>query len=98
MILFFLMSGFVIEHSFELSRNKDFLTYFQKRFYRIYIPLTIVMMTQYLLLSFQNGQLINPRMKELAGNLLMLQDVVGTKPNVICGSLPGQFTTLVTFV
>src|SRR5450432_1536192 len=89
-ILFFLMSGFVIEYSFEISKDKSFWSYFQKRFYRIYIPLGIVMITQYVMLSVKNGGLVNPEWLQLGGNIFMLQDVSGLKPNVICNPYLGN--------
>jgi len=89
-ILFFLMSGFVIGYSFELSKDKSFWSYFQKRFYRIFIPLGIVMATQYAIISIQSGFFIYPRWLELAGNILMLQDVAALKPNVICSPYLGN--------
>ena len=41
-ILFFLLSGFVINYAFQTGKNKTFRTYFLKRFSRIYIPLLII--------------------------------------------------------
>lgn len=42
-ILFFLLSGFVIYHSFIKSKDhSNFKVFFWKRFLRIYIPLIIV--------------------------------------------------------
>lgn len=89
-ILFFLMSGFVIGYSFELSKDKSFWSYFQKRFYRIYIPLIIVMITHYAFRSYESGSLINPQWLQVAGNLFMLQDIAALKPNVIIGPYLGN--------
>lgn len=82
-ILFFLMSGFVIGYSFQRSKDKSFLSYFQKRFYRIYIPLICVLLTHFVIKCFASGALIDPQWKNLFGNMLMLQDVSSLKPNVI---------------
>jgi len=90
-IVFFLISGFVIGYSFENSENKSFWSYFQKRFYRIYIPLCIIMITQYTILSVENGMLINPQWLQLSGNIFMLQDVATLKPNVICSPYLGNY-------
>ena len=38
-IMFLILSGFVIKYSWEKNPNKTFKTYFLKRFVRIYIPL-----------------------------------------------------------
>jgi len=89
-ILFFLMSGFVIGYSFDRSKDKSFESYFQKRFYRIFIPLIFVIVTHYLILSYQKGFFINPQWVQLFGNLLMLQDISALKPNVICDPYLGN--------
>jgi peptidoglycan/LPS O-acetylase OafA/YrhL len=80
-ILFFLLSGFVIEYSFERSKDKSFKSYFLKRSTRIYIPLFFVLILSYALQSIAVGELINPAAGSLIANILMLQDVK-IKPNV----------------
>ena len=82
-ILFFLLSGFVIKFSFEKSRNKQFGNYFSKRFYRIFIPLVVVFAIGYLANSYNAGHWINPDLPRLLGNLFMLQDFATVKPNVL---------------
>jgi peptidoglycan/LPS O-acetylase OafA/YrhL len=82
-ILFFLLSGFVINFSFAQSRDKTFRTYFFKRATRIYIPLSIVMALGYLMECYDVGEAVNVHPKELLLNLLMLQDISSLKPNVI---------------
>lgn len=82
-ILFFLLSGFVINYSHNLSKDKSFRTYFSKRFFRIYIPLIFIFAASYFLAAYQAGALIDPRLKELILNILMLQDWDAVKPNVI---------------
>ena len=82
-ILFFLLSGFVIKFSFENSSNKSFGNYFSKRFYRIYIPLLIVFAIGYLTSSYNAGYWISPEPARLLGNLFMLQDYASVKPNVL---------------
>ena len=84
-ILFFLLSGFVIQLSFLKSRDKSFTGYFLKRFYRIYIPLLVVFAIGYLSKSFNAGFLVDPQWGNMLGNLLMLQDWIDAKPNVIVG-------------
>lgn len=85
-ILFFVLSGFVINYSFRRSRDKTFKTYFVKRAARIYVPLLLVFLTSYLLASYNQGNLINPELKVLVLNILMLQDWALVKPNVITGA------------
>ena len=82
-ILFFLISGFVIKFAFEKARDKSFRTYFLKRFYRIYIPLLIVLFIGYFLMSYNAGHWIDPQLVVLVGNLAMLQDYGDVKPNII---------------
>ena len=81
-ILFFLISGFVIKYAFERASSKRFADYFRKRFYRIYLPLIIVLGLGYLARSHAAGQWIDPQLGVLLGNLLMFQDYVDVKPNV----------------
>ena len=82
-ILFFLLSGFVINYSFQFAKDKTFKIYFIKRFSRIFIPLLIIMALGYAIESFRAGFLVNPEIKSLILNLLMLQDISSLKPNVI---------------
>jgi len=89
-ILFFLLSGFVIHHSFTRGSDKAFRTYFVKRALRIYVPLLAVLATSYLVLSIHAGVPIDPQPAILAGNLLMLQDWAWSKPNVIVHAYLGN--------
>ncbi|MEE9321737.1 MAG: acyltransferase [Granulosicoccus sp.] len=82
-ILFFLISGFVINHSFRTGNDFTFRTYFIKRFTRIYIPLFVVFAVGFLTESFNAGQWVVVGLKPLVLNLLMLQDAGGMKPGVI---------------
>jgi peptidoglycan/LPS O-acetylase OafA/YrhL len=84
-ILFFILSGFVIKFTYEKSRNKSFKNYFIRRFVRLYAPLLIIFILAYVLKCIQEGAMANPEFLRLGGNLLMLQDVVTQKPHVICG-------------
>lgn len=84
-ILFFVLSGFVIYYSFEKSVNKTFSFFFKKRFLRIYIPVIIVFITNYILLSYYNRVFFEFDFKELIGNLLMFQDLEDKRPNVLVG-------------
>lgn len=82
-ILFFVLSGFVIYFSFTKSKNKDFLTYFTKRFLRIFFPLIIIFIVNYSLVLFYKNVIEYGDSRTLICNLLMLQDSLGKKPNVI---------------
>ncbi|PTS93173.1 acyltransferase, partial [Pedobacter sp. HMWF019] len=48
-MLFFILSGFVIHYSFQRSADRSFRTFLKKRFLRIYIPLIIVFIISYIL-------------------------------------------------
>ena len=85
-ILFFLLSGFVINYSYQRSADKSFGTYFLKRALRIYIPLFAIFFTSYILLAYNAKDWINPELKTLGLNILMLQDWEVVKPNVITPS------------
>src|SRR3954449_2965516 len=69
-ILFFLLSGFVIKYSFERSKDKSFKSYFLKRFTRIYIPLIFILVLSYVLQSIVAGKLNDPATGTLIANLL----------------------------
>lgn len=89
-ILFFIMSGFVIQYSFDKSKDKSFKNYFLKRFYRIYIPLIIVFIANYIVLIIEKHVFQPINIQELLGNLFMLQDLFGLKQNVICSPFLGN--------
>ncbi len=71
--IFFVISGFVIQLSYERSKDKSFKSYFFKRFFRIYIPLILVFIANYFvqLMEFGVEGFTLPR---LITNLLMLQN------------------------
>lgn len=89
-ILFFLLSGFVIHYSFKLSRGKQFGNYFAKRFCRIYIPLVAVMLVSYFTESYEAGKFLGPDLAGLLGNLFMLQDWAVANPNVLVNPYMGN--------
>ena len=84
-ILFFILSGFVIKFTYEKSRDKSFKNYFTRRFIRLYSPLIVIFILGYLLKCIHEGSVADPKFWQLGGNLLMLQDVITQKPNVLCG-------------
>jgi peptidoglycan/LPS O-acetylase OafA/YrhL len=87
-ILFFLLSGFVIELSFSNSKDQTFKTYFLKRFLRIYIPWFLVLITQVLFIPW--AILHSFDWNTLVGNFFMLQDLPDLKPNVIVAPIYGN--------
>lgn len=89
-ILFFILSGFVINHSFKRTSDSTFGAYFVKRFSRIYIPLVFIYALGYVAKCFDAHQFADPEIKYLALNVLMLQDVASLKPNVIVSPYMGN--------
>ncbi|WP_214071014.1 acyltransferase [Mucilaginibacter sp. dw_454] len=75
-IIFFILSGFVIFYSFE-KKNETLREYFIKRFRRIYFPLICAMLVSVVLVGGYFS------IKELLGNLFMLQDFGLGKPGNI---------------
>ncbi len=82
-MLFFLVSGFVINYSFQMGKNKTFPNYFSKRFLRIFSPLILVYLACYLAEAQKAGALIDPQLGALGLNILMLQDLGWAAPNTI---------------
>ncbi|MFT5250566.1 MAG: peptidoglycan/LPS O-acetylase OafA/YrhL [bacterium] len=89
-ILFFILSGFVIKYSWEKSTDQSFKGYFSRRFIRIYIPLLFIFLLAYFIKCYTEGGLANPEWNTLFGNIFMLQDVVSLKPNVISAVYMGN--------
>ena len=89
-ILFFVLSGFVIYYSYNVGKDKSFKTFFLKRFLRIYIPLFIVFATDAILKKAGGYEFTKNTLYDLVGNILMLQDVASLKPNVVCSPFLGN--------
>ena len=87
-ILFFLISGFVIYYSCENNSDKSFFRYFTARLKRIY-PIFLLSL---LLAGSSNPDADATSWRNLVGNLLMLQDFDYLKPgvwfNVFAGNDP----------
>lgn len=89
-IVFFVLSGFVIKYTYEKSKDKSFRNYFLRRFIRLYIPLIFIFLMGYLLKCYHEGAMVSPELKTLFGNIFMLQDVITQKPNVLSGTYMGN--------
>jgi peptidoglycan/LPS O-acetylase OafA/YrhL len=89
-IVFFVLSGFVIKYTFDRSADKSFKFYFIRRFIRLYIPLFFIFLLGYLIKCYSEGTLANPEWQTLLGNIFMLQDVISQKPNVISATYMGN--------
>lgn len=74
-LLFFVVSGFVIYYS-SIARDREltFRSYFIRRFRRIYPPFVLALLITWVAACVDVGGLADPRPLELVGNLLMLQD------------------------
>ena len=89
-IVFFVLSGFVIKYTFHRSADKSFKYYFTRRFIRLYIPLFFIFLLGYVIKCYSEGTLANPEWRTLLGNIFMLQDVISQKPNVIAAAYMGN--------
>ncbi len=89
-IVFFVLSGFVIKYTYEKSKDKSFKYYFIRRFIRLYIPLLFIFLLAYILKCYNEGMLASPEWPKLFGNIFMLQDVISQKPNVISAAYMGN--------
>ncbi len=87
-MLFFMLSGFVIEYSSRKTRDRGFYYYFKKRFVRIYSVLICLFLVATLIDQQPLTRL--SWWHQLGGNLLMLQDFGIGKPNII---VPTLFST-----
>ena len=80
-VVFFVLSGFVIAYSMERAEGSDWRGYFLKRLRRIY-PIFLFSLLLAWLFPVQESTFRNPSLPWwLAGNVLMLQDVA-SKPGV----------------
>lgn len=91
-ILFFLLSGFVIYLSVYKKTQLEFQSYWIRRFRRIYFPFMIAIILS-IIIGFGNGNVAeNFSVHDLLGNIFMLQDYDEVKPgtwfNPFMGNLP----------
>jgi peptidoglycan/LPS O-acetylase OafA/YrhL len=89
-MVFFLMSGFVIQYSTDVpGESPGFNEYFIRRFRRIYPLFLIAMALAYAGQCVMQHQWLVPGMGDLLCNLFMLQDG-GTKPGVWASPFMGN--------
>ncbi len=79
-MLFFLLSGFVICWSFSKTSKSTFKHYFLRRFRRIYFPFLIAILLSMTVFAFKGDLIREFSWEQLIGNLLMLQDFSSVKP------------------
>jgi peptidoglycan/LPS O-acetylase OafA/YrhL len=84
-MIFFVLSGFVIMYSTETSSDKSFRTYIGRRFFRIYPIFLFALVLSYALSGKWSFEL-----PSLIGNVFMLQDFGYGKPGVLFGPFEGN--------
>jgi peptidoglycan/LPS O-acetylase OafA/YrhL len=84
-MLFFLVSGFVIMFSMETAANKSVWAYLRRRFFRIY-PIFLLALALGYALSKDSARDV----PTLLGNLFMLQDFSDGKPGVLFSTFAGN--------
>lgn len=89
-MLFFLLSGFVIYFSFERAEDKSFKNYFLRRFLRIYPIFVISLLLGYLALCVSARNWVRLDIKSALANLCMLQDFSYAKPGVLFSPFAGN--------
>ncbi len=92
-MLFFIISGFVIFHSTHHHANKSFRSYFLRRLKRIYPIFLFALLVSYLSVRLTGSIPADWRIGSgFLGNVMMFQDFGTGKPGVVvdpfCGNLP----------
>lgn len=81
-MLFFLLSGFVIQYSFHSQSDASFKAYFIRRFRRIYPLFLLSLVLSYVAATLSARRVLPLDGRNLLGNLLMLHDFSAGKPGV----------------
>jgi peptidoglycan/LPS O-acetylase OafA/YrhL len=91
-IVFFILSGFLVRISLFRHPDLSFCKYLIKRFRRIYFPLVISMVISVLILAWKGILLDQLSGFDIIGNFLLLQDFGSVKPGTwfypFLGNLP----------
>ena len=89
-LIFFVLSGFVISYSTEKSKSIDWRIYCGLRLRRIFPIFLLALGLSYIAQAYAMGRVVPVDWKNLLGNLLMMQDV--NKPGIwvdpFCGNGP----------
>ncbi len=91
-MLFFLLSGFVIFYSQSRHRDQTFSGYFGRRFKRIYPIYIFALAATYVANCLSAGMLLRLDVGNLLGNLCMWQDTLGFKPGVHIDAFGGNIS------
>jgi peptidoglycan/LPS O-acetylase OafA/YrhL len=81
-MVFFILSGFVICYSVRRHHDISFRTYFSRRFNRIYPIFLLCLLVSYAVACEAAGCLLPLHVPQLLGNVFMLQDMAILKPGV----------------
>ncbi len=88
-IIFFILSGFLIEYTTNRSGTIKGGEYFTKRFLRIYPVLVMALAAIYVIECMTAGQLVAIPWRDLVGTVFMLDDNA-YKPNAFCAPVWGD--------
>lgn len=92
-MLFFLLSGFVIYYSCRNRPGMTFKEYFARRFARIYPIFILGLVLAYAASCLAAGKWLGPEIRDLAGNVFMLQDNTGAnRPGTWFSPYMGNFS------
>jgi peptidoglycan/LPS O-acetylase OafA/YrhL len=89
-ILFFVLSGFVIYYSSTKTKNDCLQNFAVRRFRRIYPLFIVSLVVSYIFCCISEEKIVLINFNELLGNLLMLQDSSALKPGVWFDSFLGN--------
>jgi peptidoglycan/LPS O-acetylase OafA/YrhL len=89
-ILFFLLSGYVIQWSVENNRQLRMGEFLWRRFLRLYPLFALALIVSYATDSLAVGNLQPVHWKQALANLLALQDFAAVKPGVIANVYGGN--------
>lgn len=89
-MVFFLLSGFVIYYSFHKYPHQTFGEYFRRRALRIYPIYFASLLISYGIVCQMAGRVVPFDVAQFAGNLFMLQDFSAGKPGVWFGTFYGN--------
>lgn len=81
-MVFFILSGFVIYYSLQKHKDTSFRTYLSRRLNRIYPIFILCLLLTYITEALSQHHLVSLKMPQLIGNMCMLQDNSFLKPGV----------------
>ena len=82
-LVFFVLSGFVISHATESRDAICWKTYIWLRIRRIYPVFLVALLLSFVIACISKGEFLRPNWLQLAGNLVMMHDM-SNKPGVWC--------------